>query len=85
MGCGTLVDREGGRVWNPIWNRDQGLTLESASTQPARPTYPPTAPPHTRQPMEDAERDKKGEKESPPLQIDPKWHARQIMLSHPGH
>jgi len=31
--------------------------------------------------MEDAEKGEKGDKESPPLQIDPKWYVRQAMLT----
>jgi len=67
--------------WNPnssseqlLTSRDQGATAVSTPTQPACSPHPPTA----QRLMEDAEKGEKGEKESPPLQIDPKWCVRHL-------
>ena len=35
----------------------------------------------TQKPMADAEKSQDGEKESPPLQIDPKWYAQSFFLT----
>jgi len=79
-----LRDGNGRRSWKAgirpqvqinFWltqNRDQGATLASISTQPVCPPYPPTV----RQLMEGAESGEKSEKDSPPLQIDPKWYVQ---------
>jgi len=49
-------------------------------TIPHHPPYPLTASTHAQRLMEQVEKGENSEKESPPLQIDPKWYVRDAIL-----
>jgi len=57
----------------------QSLSYPRPSDSP-RPFYRSTIPKHAQRVMDDAEKSEKNEKESPPLQIDPKWYVQHPLL-----